>query len=124
MQYGYTQSINNYAFKTKGILDYFSIVKKNISQNVYKTVNESMILKDLRNNIISNKTNITDLEIFMDKSYLELASNDSKNRISILEKKMKFAYEDYNIIGDYEVNADIFDEEVLEFIKFSMEDED
>jgi len=44
--------------------------------------------------------------------------------ITEIEKAMKEAYKDYPLVGDYEVNAQIFESNILKIIKLSVEDED
>jgi hypothetical protein len=44
--------------------------------------------------------------------------------IKEVERQMHEVYKDYPIIGDYDINPEIFEPEILELIKYSIEDED
>lgn len=44
--------------------------------------------------------------------------------IKEIEKQMKEIYSKYPIVGDYEIEPKIFDPEIQELIKYSIEDEE
>ncbi|WP_291636664.1 hypothetical protein [Clostridium sp.] len=58
----------------------------------------------------------------------ELSRNNiveqDKKEIAEVEKAMGKAYKGYPLVGDYEVNPEIFDSKIRKLVRYSIEDED
>nr|MBK5235826.1 hypothetical protein [Clostridium sp.] len=49
---------------------------------------------------------------------------EGNDTTEFIMQRMQRVYSKYPVVGDYEVNPDIFDSNILKIIKFSIEDED
>lgn len=98
---------------------------KYINNRVYDFLFMDKLLNNQKQHIHSKRRNLRfGEESSMKDEYLEVMWKEGDDIIPLIERKMLKEYSSYPLIGNYEVNPKIFNSDIADIIRFSIEDEE
>lgn len=109
----------------KNIIDRIDNFTKYIRNSVYNMFTMDKLLKCNEQHIHNIRKNIVNYgELSMKDEYFEVVWKEGDNNLEFIKRKMLKEYSHYPFAGNYEIDPDILDPELLELICLNLDKEE